>query len=309
MTSTLRAYLELARPANVVTAFADILAGFAAAWASSVHIIHGQGGVTAAAVPEWGLGTLFALLAATAGLYAGGVVLNDVFDAPIDAAERPERPIPSGRVTRKAAAVFGSLLLVVGIVAAASAGPVPGLIALLIALGAVTYDAAGKHHPILGPVNMGLCRGGNLLLGVSAVPALLGSIWYVGLLPVAYIGAITAVSRGEVHGGMRRTGVLALTLIVVVTAALLMLGLRPDFRTASSLPFIALFGLLVFPPFIRAALEPSPDRIRHAVKRGVLSLVAMDAALAAGFGGWPFGIAVIILLPISVGLARAFAVT
>jgi 4-hydroxybenzoate polyprenyltransferase len=88
-----------------------------------------------------------------------------------------------------------------------------------------------------------------------------------------------------------------------------MLGLRPDFRTASSLPFIVIFASLVFPPFIRAAVKPSPELVRAAVKRGVLALVAMDAAIAAGFGGWPFGIAVLALLPISIALARAFAVT
>ena len=54
------AYLTLTRPANVVTALADVLAGAAAAG-------------TVAGLPG--------LLLSTAALYAGGVVLNDVFDA------------------------------------------------------------------------------------------------------------------------------------------------------------------------------------------------------------------------------------
>ena len=33
-------------------------------------------------------------------LYTGGMYLNDAFDRDIDARERPERPIPSGRVRR-----------------------------------------------------------------------------------------------------------------------------------------------------------------------------------------------------------------
>ena len=83
-----RPYLELLRPANVVTALADVLAGFA---------IAGLG--NRAALP-W-------LLLATAALYAGGIVLNDVFDRDIDSSERPERPIPSGRVSVAAAAALG----------------------------------------------------------------------------------------------------------------------------------------------------------------------------------------------------------
>src|SRR5690349_14326443 len=74
-------YLQLMRPANVVTANADVLAGFAAA--------------------SGGWSKLPWLLAATCGLYAGGVVLNDVFDSALDQSERPERPIPSGRVTKR----------------------------------------------------------------------------------------------------------------------------------------------------------------------------------------------------------------
>ena len=33
--------------------------------------------------------------------YLGGMYLNDAFDAEIDAAERPERPIPSGQVSAR----------------------------------------------------------------------------------------------------------------------------------------------------------------------------------------------------------------
>ena len=75
----LRGYLELLRPPNVMTAVADVLAGYAVAGLSNW-----------AALP-W-------LLGATACLYAGGVVLNDFFDRHLDARERPERPLPSGRV-------------------------------------------------------------------------------------------------------------------------------------------------------------------------------------------------------------------
>src|SRR5215218_7927386 len=109
----LRPYLELLRPANVATALGDVLAGFALA----------------------GLGnrpSLPWLLLATVCLYGGGIVLNDVFDRDLDRAERPERPIPSGRVGVAQAATFGGALLIVGVGAAAMASPAALLMAAAI---------------------------------------------------------------------------------------------------------------------------------------------------------------------------------
>jgi len=77
------------------------------------------------------LSQLGLLVLTTAGLYLGGMVLNDVFDAALDALERPERPIPSGRISRRAAAVFGTLLLLLGITAAACLSVSTVLFALL----------------------------------------------------------------------------------------------------------------------------------------------------------------------------------
>src|SRR4051812_41603086 len=149
-------YLQLMRPANVVTANADILAGFAAASGAA--------------------GKLPWLLAAASGLYAGGVVLNDVLDSALDQSERPERPIPSGRVTKRSAAVLGIILLAVAMACASAASFASALLALAVALCAVGYDAWGKHKTFIGPINMGLCRGLNLMLGVSAAPVMLGRL-------------------------------------------------------------------------------------------------------------------------------------
>lgn len=294
------AYLQLLRPANVVTALADVLAGFAVAGATLTL----DGWTAAAELPALG-----GLLLATTGLYGGGVVLNDVFDAELDADERPERPIPSGRASRRGAALFGGLLLMGGIVAAAQVTLLSALLAVLIAAGAVLYDARAKHHVVWGPLNMGLCRGGNLLLGVSAVPAMLVSSWYLALIPVAYIAAITAVSQGEVHGGTSSTGYVALGLVVGVIGSLLMLGLRADYRVLHAVPFVLFFAAQVVPPFVRATLNPTPQPIRRAVKAGVMALIPLNAALAAGFAGWMYGLGLLLLLPISLGLGRLFAVT
>ncbi|HET6569795.1 MAG TPA: UbiA-like protein EboC [Rhodothermales bacterium] len=298
--SRAQAYLQLLRPANIITAWADILAGFAASGA--LQLMGLQIGERALVHLSW-------LLIATTGLYGGGVVLNDVFDADLDATERPERPIPSGQVQRRTGAILGCLLLLVGVVAAAMVSIFSAVLALAVAIWVVAYDSVGKHNPILGPVNMGLCRGGNLLLGVSAVVMMVGQLWFLAALPVIYIAAVTGVSRGEVHGGRSSTGWLAVVFIGLVILGLMALFFLPGFAAIRAVPFLLLFAVIVVPPYVRAAREPQPMRIRVAVRAGVLSLILLDATLAAGFGGWVFGVLTALLLPLSLGLARLFAVT
>lgn len=298
------AYLQMMRPANIVTSWADILVGFAASGSVAIlnEVMRGQATLASLVPLAW-------LLLSTTGLYGGGVVFNDVFDAQLDAKERPERPIPSGRASRQSAIWLGSMLCSVGVVAAAQVSWLSATLAATVAFAALLYDAFGKHHPFFGPLNMGVCRGGNLLLGVSAVPAMVGERWFLALIPIAYIAAITAISRGEVHGGKRSIGVVALLLVGAVMGGMLALGLLKDYELLAALPFIALFAGRVLPPFVKAVREPSPDQIRVAVKAGVLSLIVLDATVAAGFAGWPYGLLVLSLLPISLGLAQLFSVT
>ena len=246
---------------------------------------------------------------ATTGLYGGGIVFNDVFDAELDAKERPNRAIPSDRVSRQNATLLGSILFAIGIVAAFQVSWLSATIAIVITFAALLYDAIAKHHPFFGPLNMGLCRGCNLLLGVSAVPAIISERWYLALIPVLYIAAITAISQGEVHGGKKITGVLALLLIAIVLTAVLALGFLTDYTVIAALPFAVLLAIRVLPNFVKAAREPIPEKIRTAVKIGVLSLIILDATVAAGFAGLYYGLLVLILLPISMKLAQLFAVT
>ncbi|WP_226889575.1 UbiA-like protein EboC [Nostoc sp. MG11] len=298
-----RGYLELMRPANIVTAWADILVGFAASGGIvSDKLINGQVTLEVLIPLAW-------LLLATTGLYGGGIVFNDVFDAELDAKERPNRAIPSGRVSRQSATLLGSILFAIGIVAAFQVSWLSGAIAIFITLSSLLYDSLAKHHPFFGPLNMGLCRGSNLLLGVSAVPAIVWERWYLALIPVLYIAAITAISQGEVHGGKKITGILALVLIAIVLTAVLALGLLEDYTVMAALPFAVLLAIRVVPNFIQAAREPVPDKIRTAVKVGVLSLIVLDATIASGFAGLYYGLLVLLLLPISMKLAQVFAVT
>ncbi|HEY9771430.1 MAG TPA: hypothetical protein V6C71_23545, partial [Coleofasciculaceae cyanobacterium] len=87
------------------------------------------------------------------------------------------------------------------------------------------------------------------------------------------------------------------------------LGVLPEYTLSITLPFLALFIVLVLPAFIKAAVKPSPELIQTAVKAGVLSLIVLDATIAAGFANWLYGLSVLALLPLSRFLGRMFAVT
>jgi 4-hydroxybenzoate polyprenyltransferase len=283
-------YLELARPANLLTAAANVLAGYAAA-----------------GMPEHA--RLPYLATSGVCLYAGGIVFNDVFDRNLDAVERPERSIPSGRVPVRNAVVFGACLLMAAVGLAFRASVASGTLAIAIACAALVYDSVAKHHPIAGPLNMGLCRGMNVLLGVSAAPAMLLERWYLVLLPTAYVSAITIAGAGEVHGGSKRRSAVALALMLVSGSAIPALYWGGSFAVAAAAPFVLLLAWRVFPSYLRALHVPDASHLRHAVRTGVLSLVLLDAAVAAGYAGLWYGLALLLLLPAASLIARLFSVT
>ncbi len=305
-------YLRLMRPANIITAMADILAGFAVTYSLYIKLLAELPNTSGALWVEITNGAHFPrllwLLLSTIGLYGGGVVLNDVFDAELDAVERPERPIPSGQVSKEGAAILGIWLIMLGIGAAFGASAISALIASIVAVLAIVYDKYGKHT-VLGPINMGMCRGGNLLLGISALPYLVNTYWPIAFIPIAYIAAITTISRGEVHGGDKRALYLAFGLYGLVILAILGMSMKSSFPLWQTLSFLALFAFLIFPPLMRAWKDRQPRNIGLAVKAGVIALIAMDAAIAAAFAGWIYGLVVLALLPLSRYLARVFAVT
>jgi 1,4-dihydroxy-2-naphthoate octaprenyltransferase len=288
--STLKPYLQLTRPANLVTAIADILAGMAIAQFAFSDFS-----------PAF-------LVLSTLGLYGGGVVMNDVFDAKLDRVERPERPIPSGKVPLRSATMLGISLLFFGILTAAMFSFLSGMIALIIAVLTVIYNRFAKHHAFLGPLTMGMCRGANLILGMSVIPESLTQWGPIAILPIAYIFAITLISQDEVHGGKKRTLYIAAFLYLVVLTAQLAVAESLG-NILFTIPFVLLHTWLIGRPLFNAIQNPVGPLIGKAVKAGVISLIVMNASWCVAFGLLPVGIAVLALLPLSMLLAKVFAVT
>jgi heme O synthase-like polyprenyltransferase len=287
---SLKPYLQLTRPANLVTAVADILAGLTIAEFTFANY------------------TPIYLVVSTLCLYGGGVVLNDVFDAKLDAVERPERPIPSGRVSLRSATLLGISLLVIGVLSAAFLSELSGGVALVVALLTLLYNRFAKHSAFFGPLVMGMCRGGNLILGITIVPASLEKWGFIAIVPVLYIAAITLISQDEVHGGKKRTLYIAsLFYFLVLFAQILIAAQNGDLYLATAC--IALHASMIGKPLKEAIQNPIGPMIGKAVKAGVLSLIVMNASWCIAFGYLPIGLAVLALLPLSLLFARMFAVT
>jgi len=283
------------RLANIVTAISDILAGIAISGYFFLDSIDPT--------------SIIWLIISTIGLYGGGVVFNDVFDAELDGVERPERPIPSGLIPKSQAALLASILLLIGVIAANQVALYPsGIIAGLIIVSVLVYDKWAKHHSFFGPFVMGTCRGLNLLLGMSIVPTIPSTYWFIALVPVLYIAAITMISRGEVHGGKSSTMYLAAVFYGIVIGCILYCSFANQNIVYSGI-FLVLFAAMIFPPLRRAMIKPEGKRIGLAVKAGVIALIAMNASWAAAFGMIYLALAIIVLLPISLFLAKLFAVT
>lgn len=292
-----KGFLQLMRPANILTSIADVLAGMAM-----------SGFLVVPDFSQHNISQILLLCISTSGLYGGGVVFNDVFDAGLDKLERPERPIPKGIVTIGEATTLGIILLLTGIITALIISSTSGLLAIFIAIAALIYNKWSKHNTIAGPLNMGLCRGLNLLLGISIVVSSIPEWWFLGVVPIIYIAAITMISRGEVYGGRKSALYFAALLYCIVIAGILLLSFTKG-KLWWTIIFLLPFAWMVFSALIKAIRVPAPKNIGKAVKAGVIALILMDAAWAAAFDAITLAFIIILLLPLSLWMAKLFAVT
>ncbi|MEQ6119020.1 UbiA-like protein EboC [Reichenbachiella sp. MALMAid0571] len=290
-------FLVLMRPANIVTAISDIVAGVAIA------------GVLGSGISSIQTSNFIYLILSTIGLYGGGIVFNDVFDFETDQKERPERPIPSGKVTYKQAVFLGSFLLTFGVGFASLVSVVSMLIAIVIVITALFYNKYAKHNIVAGPLNMGICRGLNLLLGMSVISGELPEFWMICFIPIVFIAAITLTSQGEVLGNNKMSVVFALSLDVMVAGVIILLAWNGIMNLWTVLPFVILWISMNLSAKLKAISTNEPKYIMKAVKMGVLSLIPLNASYVAGFSNWTYGLAVLLLLPISIILSKKFAVT
>jgi len=259
--------LKLGRVSNLPTVWTNTLAGAVLAGAS-------------------GFGAEFlVMLAAFSLLYIGGMFLNDAFDAAIDARERPERPIPSGEISRGAVFAWGfggmaggvALLAWVGFGFVPRTGVWPVLGGLALA-GAITfYDAFHKNNP-LSPVFMGLCR---VLVYVAAglcyASTLALEVWIGCGLMLCYLIGLTYIAKQENLAQVENLWPLIFLAAPVAYGAWL-----------GTMQGAVLLFWLLFTAWVLVALWFLRRRRKGDIPRAVVSLIAgislLDAVLIAGTG-------------------------
>jgi len=262
------------------------------------------------------------------------MVLNDVNDVVEDTAKCRNGPLVRGLIALSTARIAGWGLLFTGVgLAGLSIFLLPesgestpywivGVVAAILAILIVAYDSSLKATA-LGPLLMGLCRGLNMLLGVSLGACLnwsneldWPSIVLAALGHVGFVTGITLAARREglLNQSSFRLGmswgvsVLGVALIAVCS----IWSMDRPLRLAPNSWFPLFIAMLVMPWFRRAIVSirsPGIGTLVPAIKQAILSIIFLDAAIALQFGGYLPGVLVCSLAIPTFVLSRIFRVT
>ncbi|MFE9252621.1 SCO3242 family prenyltransferase [Streptomyces sp. NPDC007088] len=313
----LSAWAELLRVSALFTVPGDALAGAATA-----------GGATRATALAAGCSLC---------LYEAGMALNDWADRAEDAEDRPHRPLPSGRISPRAALLAAGALTGAGLALAARAGRPALTVATALAATVWAYDLGLKRTPA-GPVAMGAARALDVLLGAAtSAPggtprrAAAGRL-RAALPPAAALGlhtlAVTTVSRRETQGGSTLAPLAALVTAGALTANLTRReaghrppagrweaaapgpsGPRPTPGAALAALLGAGYALTAGRPLLHAVLNPSPPLTQRAVGGGIRAMIPLQGALAARAGAQLPALATAALAPLARALSRRVSPT
>lgn len=265
----LRTALRLGRVSNLPTVWTNALAGWTLAGGS---------------VPD---ARLIAVMLATSCLYVAGMYLNDVFDARIDAIERPERPIPAGAAAAPEVAAWGGALLAAGLLVLTVVGFAsepfdarPLGLGVALALAILWYDWRHKRDP-LSPLWMGVCRAlVYLIAGATVTRTVPASLGAAALVLLCYLVGLTYIAKQETLSRVRNLWPL------VFLAAPLFAASTPgaDARLWAALAALVLWTLHALSFLFRRR----PGDIPRAVGALLAGISLVDALFLAQAGAtWP----------------------
>lgn len=292
-------WLELLRLPNLLTVPGDVVAGFAIAWP-------GHGGD-----PDHLLAAIIAALL----FYAAGLIINDLVDEARDRVERPQRPIPSGRVTRTAARNAAGVLLGLALALLAYCSLV--LLAAGVVLGGLifAYNVWARRDRLAGVLIMGLCRGGSVGIGVAAIsadaflyPLTIGVMgWWVLYIAVVSWLAAREMKRGS-YGWERW-----LPLVVTAGGAAWLLGQAEGVSTQQFSRAVLTFS------FVAVIAWQSAVRLKMKIAKYhppvigwlISALIPMQAGVLVLYAREPWMLFAALLLlfcwPLNRWLAKSFA--
>ena len=165
---------------------------------SGAALAAGGGPLSAAA---WRSAALVGLIAAACD------TLNDLRDVAVDRLNKPGRPIPAGRVSRRLAIVWMGLLAVAAMVLALSLGAEQFLAALALAVLGAAYSLYFKNTALAGNAVVGFLCGVTVIygawvqLGPDLAPVLVGLCVAVFVFAREVLGTVTD-APGDARAGL-----------------------------------------------------------------------------------------------------------
>jgi 4-hydroxybenzoate polyprenyltransferase len=281
-----RALAELVRAPAALTVLGDTLAG-----------------ASASGKPLRGRRLLLPL--SSVAFYWAGMALNDWSDRDLDKIERPERPIPSGRIAPGTALATAAGLSAAGLGLAGLGGGRHALpVATALAASVWAYDI-GLKSTAAGPAAMAACRSLDVLLGAGRIRSALPSALALGLHTLG----VTALSRGEVHGGSPEIAGAALA-GTAVSAGLAVSGRgrSPGHRLAA-LAIGTAYAAQVAAAQLDAARRPGAQQVRKATAAGIHGMILLQASMTARHGSIRAAALLTGALPLARLLARRVSPT
>ncbi|NBP89934.1 MAG: hypothetical protein EBU50_01710 [Opitutae bacterium] len=194
MKSNLKSWLVLTRCSNLPTVWSNVISGWLLGMAAVIR-------TPTVIVPSALNSTLFTLLLGISLLYVAGMILNDVFDYEWDCANRPERPLPSGLISRSKAKWVGIIILLLGLALSAFSAGRFFKLTFLLTIFILWYDVAHKGNP-LAPMVMGACRAllpmiGFIVATIDGIYAQPNIVHVYAVVLGIYTYALTWVAKYE----------------------------------------------------------------------------------------------------------------
>ena len=274
-------YLRLVRFPLVLTAVADSFAGVVVATGGAVDLR---------------LLPVLAFISAT--LYCFGMGSNDLADRERDREIHPDRVLPSGVISVTSASVFLFILLLLsagGVYALSWLGVQEGSLGTRFGVwGAIVgliflYNYGGKKLQGVGPLFMGLVRGGNFLLGVVVVSGVSGNVGVLAGMNVLYVLFITLVSTLEEGAPKKGLFVVAAGGLLAAVAGSALVGwLAWGFSLPGLLGSVLLVGWLL--SRIKGVLgDFERGTVMKLVRDGVMGIILLDASIVLWSGEFLYG--------------------
>lgn len=102
-------------------------------------------------------------------LTASSFTLNDYIDHKVDSINTPQRPIPSGRMTRLEALRYGLALGIAGVVATLLSNPIAASLGLAVYVLTIFYTLKLKLYGFVGNTIVALCISSYFIFGALSV--------------------------------------------------------------------------------------------------------------------------------------------